>query len=166
MSVEYVSVHVPCERNLVNFVNKLLLKLLQLHSWIATTWQGGHVGGQYNTLHSKIIIYIKKELTSQWRVILFSWPSTWPPWHHRQTSNACSHCSPQLALAYWVQCSALLNCIIHVQCTCNKQLFHECALDMRWQIANEVCWLRVGTLFLCNSIEPLSNNINNTISTL
>ena len=37
MSVEYVSVHVPCERNLVNFVNKLLLKLLQLHSWIATT---------------------------------------------------------------------------------------------------------------------------------
>ena len=39
------------------------------NSWFATTWQGGHVGGQYNRILSWRI-YMKRELSSQRREML------------------------------------------------------------------------------------------------
>ena len=59
------------------------------NSWFATTWQGGHVEGQYNTIFSWRI-YIKIELSYQRRKMLCFWPPIWPPWRHVQTSNGLS----------------------------------------------------------------------------
>ena len=35
------------------------------YSWFATTWQGGHVGGQYNRIFFSRSIYIKIEFSSE-----------------------------------------------------------------------------------------------------
>ena len=50
--------------------------LQRQNSWFATTWQDGHVGGQYN----RIFFPRRKKC-------FCSWPPTWPPWRHVQTNN-------------------------------------------------------------------------------
>ena len=51
---------------------------VQLYSWLATTWQGGHVGGQYNIIFSRRI-YSKIGFSSQRReMFLFLTPT-----HHQ-----------------------------------------------------------------------------------
>ena len=59
-----------------------------LYSWFATTWQGGHVGGQYNIIFSWEI-YAEIEFSSLPRgeKCFCSWPPTWPPWRHVQASK-------------------------------------------------------------------------------
>ena len=48
----------------------ILRSLISPHySWFATTWQGGHVGGQYNRVFSRRI-YMEMEFSSQRREIL------------------------------------------------------------------------------------------------
>ena len=44
------------------------------YSWFVTTWQGGHVGGQYNRIFSRRI-YMKTEFSSQRREILLFLPA-------------------------------------------------------------------------------------------
>ena len=59
----------------------------KLYSWIATMWQGSDVGGQYNR------IFFSEEFTWQQSLVprgvkcFCSWPPTWQPWRHLQTSN-------------------------------------------------------------------------------
>ena len=48
---------------------KLYVNLKSYNSWFATTWQGGHVGGQYNRIFSRRI-YMKIEFSSQRREML------------------------------------------------------------------------------------------------
>ena len=55
-------------------------------SWLATTWQGGHVGGQNNKKNRSIGI---KKFSSQWRKTFCSCPPAWLPWRQLQTSNTC-----------------------------------------------------------------------------
>ena len=56
------------------------------HPWFATTWHGDQVGGQYNKNYFK-------EFTRKWSLIhrrqkcCCSWPATWLPWRHVQTSK-------------------------------------------------------------------------------
>ena len=59
------------------------------NSWFATTWQGGHVEGQYT------IIFLEEFTWKQSQVIrgekyFCSWPPIWPPRPHVQTSNGLS----------------------------------------------------------------------------
>ena len=57
------------------------------YSWLASTWYGGHVGGQYNKNYLFSKIYMKMEFSFQRIEIFGSWPPTWLPWRHVQTSN-------------------------------------------------------------------------------
>ena len=50
------------------FIERGLLRLPQ-HSWFTTTWQGGHIGGQYNIIFSRRI-FMKPEISSQRREML------------------------------------------------------------------------------------------------
>ena len=58
----------------------------QQYSLFATTWQGGHVGVQYNKIFSGRI-YMKIEFTSQRREMLLVLTTSKPPWRHAHTSN-------------------------------------------------------------------------------
>ena len=59
-----------------------------LYSWFATTWQGGHVGGQYNRNFSrKIYVEIEFSCRPRGEQCFCSWPPTWPPWRNVQASN-------------------------------------------------------------------------------
>ena len=55
------------------------------YCWFASTWQGGHVGGQCNNFFSSV--------TCKWRLVLSgekcfcSCSPIWPPWLHVQISN-------------------------------------------------------------------------------
>jgi len=55
---------------------------------VATTWQGGQVGGQHKGIFSRRS-YMKEEFSSQRREMFCSWSPTWPPLRHVQTSNIC-----------------------------------------------------------------------------
>ena len=63
----------------------------QQYSLFATTWQGGHVGVQYNKLFSGRI-YMKIEFTSQRREMLLVLTTSKPPWRHAHTSSRCRGC--------------------------------------------------------------------------
>ena len=70
---------VPCSRVArwkfkTNDIGYILLQ--RQNSWFAATWQGGHVGGQYNRI-----------FFPRGKKCFCSWPPTWPPWPHVQTSN-------------------------------------------------------------------------------
>ena len=63
-------------------------KVSEKNSWFATTWQGGHLEGQYKGIYSRRS-YMKIEFSSQRREMFCSWSPTWSPWRHVQTSNIC-----------------------------------------------------------------------------
>ena len=53
----------------VPFTLYIIERSYKLNSWFATTWQGGHVGGQCNRVFSRRI-YMKIEFSSQRREML------------------------------------------------------------------------------------------------
>ena len=69
----------------VNF--RSTLRLCLHYSWFPTRWRhGGHVQVQNDGILSRVI-YMKIEFSSQRRKCFCSWPTTWPPWRHLQTTN-------------------------------------------------------------------------------
>ena len=58
-----------------------LVKVNNTYSWFATTRQGGHVG--FDTIE----FTWKYNLVPRGERCFCSWPPTWPPWRHVQTSN-------------------------------------------------------------------------------
>ena len=77
------------------------------YAWFAVTWQGGHVGGQYNK-------QCFEEFTWIWFLVpsgdkqFCSWSPTWPLWRHVQTSNAIGHFRVPRTLTFKMKPSAQL----------------------------------------------------------
>ena len=98
------------------------------HSWLATTWQGGHVGGKYNSIFSQRI-YMKVEFSSQRREMLFfltlthhqhgrrDVTCTWFPLPSRPSMNVYIS-----KLAYYRSPCALIHLI---SCTLLRQLLKQ-----------------------------------------
>ena len=102
-------------------------KIRTRYSWFATTWQGSHVGSQYNRIISWTI-YIKSRRSTCFHIsnrplpfhlhlqeistfldserCFSSWLSTWPPWRHVQTNNRSFPSSPGPLYQNEVKCSA------------------------------------------------------------
>ena len=65
-----------------------LVKVNNTYSWFATTRQGGHVG--FDTIE----FTWKYSLVPRGERCFCSWPPTWPPWRHVQTSDKYYHGLP------------------------------------------------------------------------
>ena len=127
-------------------------KIRTRYSWFATTWQGSHVGSQYNRIISWTI-YIKSQRSTCFHIsnrplpfhlhlqeistfldserCFSSWLSTWPPWRHVQTNNRSFPSSPGPLYQNEVKCSAFdMEMIFHSHA--NKTHFHKkgCALSL------------------------------------
>ena len=81
--------------------------------------------------------FFHEEFTWKWSLIprgercFSSWPSTWPPWRHVQTSNRSFPSSPGPLYQNEVKCSAFdMEMIFHSHA--NKTHFHKkgCALSL------------------------------------
>ena len=58
-----------CPADLMSFAWQIARGMVRRYSWFATTWQGGHVVGQYNRNFTRKI-YMKIDFSSQRREML------------------------------------------------------------------------------------------------
>ena len=79
---------------------------------------GSHVGGKDNRIFSRRI-YMKIEFSSQKKECFCSWPPTWPPWHHVQSSNGkllykfCINVQSVMIHLTWSQSCDLVFCDVN-----------------------------------------------------
>ena len=75
-----------CPRGLK--LKKNVIIICGCYAWHVVTWQGGHVGGQYNKQCFEEFTW-KRLLVPRGDIKQFcSWSPTWPLWRHVQISNA------------------------------------------------------------------------------
>ena len=75
------------------------------YAWFTVTWQGGHVGGQYNKQCFEEFIWIWFLVPSGDKQFCL-WSPTWPLWRYVQTSNAIGHVRVPRTLTFKMRPSA------------------------------------------------------------
>ena len=75
------------------------------YAWFAVTWQGSHVGGQYNKQCFEELIWIWFLVPSGDKQFC-SWSPTWLLWRHVQTNNVIGHFRVPRTLTFKMRPSA------------------------------------------------------------